>query len=472
MNRFLKFAPLLLLALAVMLSTTGCKSSQDQTAANTGQASTPDQSQDPAAANLAPVSKAATAAPSDASSAQQSAPPPDSAAYYQQVSNQAPDDDDSDYGEQPAYTAPDPPPALPDYDQPPDPGDGYIWTPGYWNYASAGYYWVPGVWVQAPYEGALWTPGYWGSVGGHYGFFHGYWGPHIGFYGGVNYGYGYGGTGYQGGYWNSGHFFYNRAVNNINDTVVHNVYSHPVPVNNIRVSFHGGQGGIRARPIPADFAALREPHAAPMHAQIENEHAASANRAQFAAVNHGRPASLVVSKPLVADHGVHPIAAPPPHNLPAPQPGGVEPRGATEMHPNASQPAHGQPGRPEPAPHTQPGRPEPAPHTQPGRPEPAPHTQPGRPEPAPHTQPGRPEPAPHTQPGHPEPAPHTQPGRPERPPQGTPHPAPAPTPKPNERPAPAPAEHPAPRPEAHTAPHPAPKPKPETPKKPEPEKPR
>jgi len=63
MNRFLKFAPLLLLALAVMLSTTGCKSSQDQTAANTGQASTPDQSQDPAAANLAPVSKAATAAP-------------------------------------------------------------------------------------------------------------------------------------------------------------------------------------------------------------------------------------------------------------------------------------------------------------------------------------------------------------------------------------------------------------------------
>ena len=410
MNRFLKFAPLLLLALAVMLSTTGCKSSQDQTASNTGQASTPDQSQDPAAANLAPVSTAATAAPSDASSAQQSAPPPDSAAYYQQVSNQAPDDDDSDYGEQPAYTAPDPPPALPDYDQPPDPGDGYIWTPGYC-----------------------------GSVGGHYGFFHGYWGPHIGFYGGVNYGYGYVGTGYQGGYWNSGHFFYNRAVNNINDTVVHNVYSHPVPVNNIRVSFHGGQGGIRARPIPADFAALREPHAAPMHAQIENEHAASANRAQFAAVNHGRPASLVVSKPLVADHGVHPVAAPPPHNLPAPQPGGVEPRGATEMHPNASQPAHGQPGRPEPAPHTQPGRPEPAPHTQPG---------------------------------HPEPAPHTQPGRPERPPQGTPHPAPAPTPKPNERPAPAPAEHPAPRPEAHTAPHPAPKPKPETPKKPEPEKPR
>jgi hypothetical protein len=51
---------------------------------------------------------------------------------------------------------------LPDYEQPPAPGDDYLWTPGYWAYASMGYYWVPGVWVQAPYEGALWTPGYWG----------------------------------------------------------------------------------------------------------------------------------------------------------------------------------------------------------------------------------------------------------------------------------------------------------------------
>ena len=37
------------------------------------------------------------------------------------------------------------PPALPIYAQPMCPGDGYIWTPGYWSYDDdGGYYWVPG----------------------------------------------------------------------------------------------------------------------------------------------------------------------------------------------------------------------------------------------------------------------------------------------------------------------------------------
>ena len=55
------------------------------------------------------------------------------------------------------------PPELPVYEQPICPGDGYIWTPGYWAYDPAdGYYWVPGTWVEAPEVGFLWTPGYWG----------------------------------------------------------------------------------------------------------------------------------------------------------------------------------------------------------------------------------------------------------------------------------------------------------------------
>ena len=90
------------------------------------------------------------------------------------------------------------PPALPVYAQPPIPGDGYIWTPGYWAYGDAGYYWVPGVWVLAPRPGYLWTPAWWGWEGGFYRWHGGYWGPQVGFYGGVNYGYGYGGVGYQG----------------------------------------------------------------------------------------------------------------------------------------------------------------------------------------------------------------------------------------------------------------------------------
>ena len=60
------------------------------------------------------------------------------------------------------------PPALPVYEQPICPDDGYIWTPGFWYYSDDdGYYWVPGTWVEAPQPGYLWTPGYWayGSMG-------------------------------------------------------------------------------------------------------------------------------------------------------------------------------------------------------------------------------------------------------------------------------------------------------------------
>src|SRR5215470_20148838 len=124
------------------------------------------------------------------------------------------------------------PPALPVYEQPPCPEDGYIWTPGYWAWGPAGYYWVPGVWVAPPRVGFLWTPGYWGYAGGVYVFHAGYWGPHVGFYGGVNYGYGYGGVGFVGGRWVGNSFAYNQSVTNVNVTVVHNTYHKTVIVHN------------------------------------------------------------------------------------------------------------------------------------------------------------------------------------------------------------------------------------------------
>src|SRR5207248_2702104 len=73
------------------------------------------------------------------------------------------------------------PPPLPVYVQPACPGDGYIWTPGYWAYGPDGYYWVPGTWVVAPEPGLLWTPGYWGWGSDAYIWHAGYWGPHVGF---------------------------------------------------------------------------------------------------------------------------------------------------------------------------------------------------------------------------------------------------------------------------------------------------
>ncbi len=133
------------------------------------------------------------------------------------------------------------PPAIPIYAQPPCPGDGYIWTPGYWAYdEDDGYQWVDGAWVPAPYTGALWTPGYWGWGGGAYFWNAGYWGPTVGYYGGINYGFGYGGVGFYGGYWGGGRFFYNRTYNNININNVHNIYNRPVN----GVGVHPGGSGF------------------------------------------------------------------------------------------------------------------------------------------------------------------------------------------------------------------------------------
>jgi hypothetical protein len=121
-----------------------------------------------------------------------------------------------------SVTAPIAPPALPIYVQPALPAPGYLWTPGYWAWDGADYYWVPGTWAMPPNVGLLWTPGYWGWNDGAYLFNTGYWGQSVGYYGGVSYGFGYTGNGYAGGYWNNGALFYNRSVNNINNTNITN----------------------------------------------------------------------------------------------------------------------------------------------------------------------------------------------------------------------------------------------------------
>jgi WXXGXW repeat (2 copies) len=200
------------------------------------------------------------------------------------------------------------PPALPVYAQPICPGPGYLWTPGYWAWNDdAGYYWVPGTWVVAP-VGLLWTPGYWGWSGGLYVWHGGYWGPHVGFYGGINYGFGYGGVGFGGGEWRGGSFYYNRSVTNVNVTNVTNVYNKTVIVNNTNVknvSYNGGEGGVTARPTPEEERAEHEHHQNALPAQQQHEHAASQNRENFASNNHGKPAIAATAKPgEFKGHGV------------------------------------------------------------------------------------------------------------------------------------------------------------------------
>jgi hypothetical protein len=181
------------------------------------------------------------------------------------------------------------PPLLPVYVQPRLPGAGYIWTPGYWGWSEPDqdYYWVPGTWVRPPRVGVLWTPGYWGVEGGLFRWRLGYWGPRVGFYGGVNYGFGYGGSGYQGGRWNGRVFNYNTTVNNVDRTVIRNVYTVKV-VNNVnvtRVSYNGGPNGVKAEPTAVQLREQQVKHLEPTATQVEHEVKALKTPTQKASVH-------------------------------------------------------------------------------------------------------------------------------------------------------------------------------------------
>lgn len=188
------------------------------------------------------------------------------------------------------------PPPLPVYDQPPIPGPGYIWTPGYWAWDDGDYYWVPGTWCEPPTVGLLWTPGYWGWNDGIYVWNAGYWGPHVGFYGGVVYGFGYVGVGYAGGFWRGGVFSYNRTVNNFGSVNITNVYSKTVVVNNTtNVSFNGGAGGVTAKANQQELAAASERHVAATSVQTQHQQFASTNKDLRASVNGGHPSVAATS---------------------------------------------------------------------------------------------------------------------------------------------------------------------------------
>jgi hypothetical protein len=173
------------------------------------------------------------------------------------------------------------PPPLPVYEQPPIPGPGYLWLPGYWSYGPYGYFWVPGTWMEPPAVGLLWTPGFWGWSSGFYVWNPGYWAPQIGFYGGVNYGFGYPGRGYYGGEWRDNRFWYNREVNNVTNVNITNVYSRTV-VNNVtvnRVSYVGGPGGLAAQPTAEEQRVAHEHRIPPTAVQVQHrDHAAGARR--------------------------------------------------------------------------------------------------------------------------------------------------------------------------------------------------
>src|SRR5579863_1123917 len=199
------------------------------------------------------------------------------------------------------------PPALPVYEQPLCPGDGYIWVPGYWAWGDDmdDYYWVPGTWVLPPEAEVLWTPPYWAWTDGAFVFYDGYWGPQVGFYGGINYGFGYFGHGFVGGRWDGGHFFYNRSITNVNVTIIHNVYNEDVNRGGgSRYSFNG-PNGVNERPTAQEEAFSHERHTPPVAAQTQHFQEARNNPQLRVSANHGNPPIAATPKPgAFSDRGV------------------------------------------------------------------------------------------------------------------------------------------------------------------------
>ena len=366
------------------------------------------------------------------------------------------------------------PPALPVYEQPLCPEEGWMWVPGYWAWGDDGYYWVPGDWVPAPYTGALWTPPWWGWDDGRYIYHDGYWGDEVGYYGGIDYGYGYMGVGFVGGEWRGDRFAYNTAVMRVDTTIIHNTYVNQnvvrerTVVNDRHIAYSGGPGGIRHDPTPTERAAMNVRHTAPTPVQMQHVQAARSDRTLYAKANGGHPQTLATPKPLpmmrqgettrpgepagtVRGKETNRPEAPG-RTAPAPQPNPrtTEPRRTPYSEPPSSR------TEPQPAPRTETPRTEP--RTQP-RTEPRP-----APEPRPETRPTRPQSEPRTEP-QPQPRtterPQTE-SRPVAPPRSEPRPQaeprPAPMPREETRPAPRPESRPAPQRESRPAPEARPAP--------------
>jgi flagellar biosynthesis GTPase FlhF len=130
----------------------------------------------------------------------------------------------------------------------------------------------------------------------------GYWGMSVGFYGGIDYGFGYFGNGYEGGRWENGHFFYNTAVNHVDANAIHNVYNTRVNERVNRVSYNGGSGGINARATSEEETAARGKRGGPVSAQTQHAYSAHNSPQQRFSANHGAPPVTATSRANLASH--------------------------------------------------------------------------------------------------------------------------------------------------------------------------
>ncbi len=75
---------------------------------------------------------------------------------------------------QTVYTSVRPPPPRDDV-VPPQPGEDYVWLPGYWRWTDQGYEWSQGHWEEPPGRDYAWQRSGWVRQGTGYRFVPGHW---------------------------------------------------------------------------------------------------------------------------------------------------------------------------------------------------------------------------------------------------------------------------------------------------------
>jgi hypothetical protein len=122
----------------------------------------------------------------------------------------------------------------------------------------------------------------------------GHWGSTVGFYGGVNYGYGYFGNGYSGGHWVGNSFAYNSAVNHVDAAVAHHTYAQSVPGQAPR-----GVLSYSARPRNGDSARTASAHRSPAGA-VKTTRSAVDGAGETTATKAERPVAVTKTPAAVA----------------------------------------------------------------------------------------------------------------------------------------------------------------------------
>jgi hypothetical protein len=189
-----------------------------------------------------------------------------------------------------------------------------------------------------------------------YVFHPGYWGRHVGYYGGINYGFGYMGVGFVGGMWHGHDFRYNTAVMRVGDGprwgrdrvyVDRTIVERNTIVNDRHIAFNGGRDGIHYEPRPEERNAMHEQHMGATAVQQQHFQAARSDRSSYARNNSGHPQNAAVDRPMGFHGNPAPVAHPQNNNF-------NNNRGAYNNNPNRQQPQQRQPQYQQPRGNAQP----------------------------------------------------------------------------------------------------------------------